>query len=168
MSGWVGRSCGRYSKCSMLGATQNATRALFGQRMTGGWLIAAESRRRGARVIGSSVRLLGRMCLEPIDALPAGGFPHALPGTDMAQHLVEVPDAPGLAHDPRMQVQDHHPPGVRSVGINAVKPLAPQQVYFIDRAPAVQVDVVVIEILLHAERVEFAGLRSHPVGLLVI
>jgi hypothetical protein len=41
MSGWVGRFCGRYSKNSMFGATQNATRALFGQRMIGRSLIGA-------------------------------------------------------------------------------------------------------------------------------
>ena len=86
----------------------------------------------------------------------------------MAEHLVEVPDAPGLAHDPRMQMQHHQPPGGRAVGIKPVEPLAPQQVDFVDRAPAVQVDVVVVEIGVDAERVELAGLRRHPVGLLVI
>jgi hypothetical protein len=35
MSGCVGRLSGRYSKNSMFGATQNATRALLGHLMTG-------------------------------------------------------------------------------------------------------------------------------------
>src|SRR5215831_13054741 len=86
----------------------------------------------------------------------------------MAQHLVEMPDAPGLARNPRVQMQYHQPPGRRAVGIKAVEPLAPQQVDFVDRTPAVQVDVVVVEIGADAERVELASLRRHPVGLLVI
>jgi hypothetical protein len=35
MSGWVGLFSGKYSKNSMLGATQNATRAPLGHLMTG-------------------------------------------------------------------------------------------------------------------------------------
>jgi hypothetical protein len=46
--------------------------------------------------------------------------------------------------------------------------LAPQQVDFVDRAPAVQVDIVVVEIGVDAERMKLAGLRRHPVRLLVI
>jgi hypothetical protein len=67
---------------------------------------------------------------------------------DVAEHLVEMTDAPRLAHDPRMQVQHHQPSGGRAVGIETVEPLAPQQVDLVDRAPAVQVDVVVVEVLL--------------------
>src|SRR6516162_6698961 len=108
------------------------------------------------------------VCLEPFDDLAACGLPDALADADVAEHLVEVPDAPGLAHDPRVQMQHHQPPGGRTVGIEAVKPLAPQQVDFVDRPPAVQVDVVVVKIGVDAERVELAGLRRHPIGLLII
>ena len=50
---------------------------------------------------------LRRLGLEPIDDRAASGFPDTLAGADVTQHLVEMPDAPGLAHDPGMQVQDH-------------------------------------------------------------
>src|SRR3954447_12601876 len=86
----------------------------------------------------------------------------------MAEYLVEMPDAPGLADDPGVQMQHHHPPGRRAVGIKTVEPLAPQQAGFVDRPPAVQVDIIVVEILRYAERIEFAALRRHPVGLLVV
>src|SRR5262249_62074769 len=111
---------------------------------------------------------LGRLRLEPVDDLAAGGLPHSLTSADVAQHLVEMPNAPGLAHDPWVQMQYHHSSGGRAVGIEAVKPLAPQQVDFVDRARAVQVDPVVVEIGVDAERIELAGLWRHPVGLLVI
>jgi hypothetical protein len=101
------------------------------------------------------------MRLEPVDDFAAGGLPHALAGADVAQHLVQMPDAPGLAHDPRVQVQHHQPPGGRAIGIEPVKPLAPQEVDFVDRAPAVQVDVVVVEIGVDAKRVELALLCPH-------
>src|SRR5215471_7706181 len=67
-----------------------------------------------------------------------------------------------------MQMQYHHPPGRRALGIKAVEPLAPQQVDFINRPSAVQVYVVVVEIGVDAEAVEFAGLWRHPIGLLVV
>jgi hypothetical protein len=50
----------------------------------------------------------------------------------MAEHLVEVPDAPRLAHDPRVQMQHHHSPGGGTVDTEAVEPLAPEQVGFVD------------------------------------
>ena len=107
--------------------------------------------------------------IEPVDDFAAGRLPDALVGADMAEHLVEVPDAPGLAHDPRMQVQHHHPSGGRAVGIEPVEPLAPQQVDLVDGPAAVQMDVIVVEIRVHAERdSSFPGLRRHPVGLLVV
>jgi hypothetical protein len=58
--------------------------------------------------------------LEPFDDLAAGGLPYALAGADVAEHLVEMADAPGLAHDPRVQMQHHQPPGGRAVGIEPV------------------------------------------------
>src|SRR4051794_3589701 len=111
---------------------------------------------------------LGRLCSEPVDDLPAGRLPHPLAGADMEEHLVKMPDAPGLADDPGVQMQDHHPPGAGAVSVETVEPLAPQQIDFVDRPSAVQVDVIVVEILRYAERVEFAGPRRHPVGLLVV
>ena len=89
-------------------------------------------------------------------------------GGDVAEHFVEMPDAPRLAHDPRMQVQHHQPSGGRAVGVQTVEPLAPQQVDLVDGAPAVQVDVVVVEVRIDPERIELAGLRRHLVGLLVV
>src|SRR3954452_23982553 len=83
---------------------------------------------------------------EPVDDLAAGGFPDALMGADVGEDLVEVPDAPGLAHDPWVEVQYHHPPGGGAVGIEPVEPLAPQQGDLVDSPPAVQMDVVVVEI----------------------
>src|SRR6516165_5659036 len=77
-------------------------------------------------------------------------------------------DAPRLAHDPRMQMEHHQPAGGSAVGIKTIEPLAPQQVDLIDRAAAVQVDVVVIEIGMDAERVELPGFGGHLVGLLVV
>src|SRR5438067_11657051 len=83
----------------------------------------------------------GRLRLEPVDDLAAGGLPHAVVSADVAQHLVEMANAPGLADDPGVQMQYHQPPGGRAIGIEPVKPLAPQQVDFVDRPPSVQVDV---------------------------
>src|SRR3954451_21244012 len=60
---------------------------------------------------------VGGLRSEPVDDLAAGRLPDPLTGADMAEHLVEMPDAPGLADDPGMQVQDHHPPGRRAVSI---------------------------------------------------
>src|SRR5215471_11362494 len=88
---------------------------------------------------------LGCLRLKPVDDLGASGLPHALTRADMAEHLIEVPDTPGLAHDPRVQMQYHQPRGGRAIGIEPVEPLAPQQIDFADRPPAVQVDVVVVE-----------------------
>ena len=79
-----------------------------------------------------------------------------------------MPDAPRLAHDPRVQVQHHHPSGGRAVGVQPVEPLAPQPVDLVDGAPPVQVDVVVVEVCIDPERIELAGLRRHLVGLLVV
>jgi len=84
------------------------------------------------------------MRLEPVDYLAGSGLPNALARADVAQHLVEMPDAPGLAHYPRVQMQHHHSPGSRAIGIEPVKPLAPQQIDFVDRASAVEVDVIVV------------------------
>jgi hypothetical protein len=86
----------------------------------------------------------------------------------MTEHLVEVPDAPGLAHDPGVQVKNHRPSRGRAVGVEAVEPFAPQQIDLVDRAAAVQVDVVVVEIGVDPERIELAVLRGHPVRLLVV
>src|SRR5216684_6794079 len=102
--------------------------------------------------------LLGRLRLEPVDDLAAGRLPDARVGADVTEHFVEVPDAPRLAHDPRMQMQHHQASGGRAVGIEAIEPLAPQEVDLVDRAAAVDVDVVVVEIRIHAERVQFARL----------
>ena len=89
-------------------------------------------------------------------------------GSDVAEHFVEMPDAPRLAHDPRVQVQHHQPSGRRAVGVQTVEPLAPQQVDLVDGAPPVQVDVVVVEVRIDPERIELAGFRRHLVGLLVV
>src|SRR6516164_6993444 len=105
-----------------------------------------------------TLRCLSCVRLEPVDDLAAGGLPHTLMGVDVAQHCVEMPDAPRLAHDPGMQMEHHQPSGGGAVGIKTVEPLAPQQVDLIDRAAAVQVDVVVVEIGMDAERVELPGL----------
>ena len=111
---------------------------------------------------------LPRLRLEPVDDLAAGRLPHPGVGGDVAEHFVEMPDAPRLAHDPRVQVQHHHPSGGRAVGVQTVEPLAPQQVDLVDGAPPVQVDVVVVEVRIDPERIELAGLRRHLVGLLVV
>src|SRR6516225_2530110 len=111
---------------------------------------------------------LGGLRLEPVDDLCASGLPHALARADMSEHFIEMPDTPGLAHDPRVQMQYHQPPGGRAVGIEPVEPLAPQQVDFVDRTPAVQVDVVVVEIGVDAEREELPGLWGHLIRLLVV
>ena len=63
----------------------------------------------------------------------------------MAEHLVEVPDPPRLTHNPRMQMEHHHTTGGGAVCVKTIEPLAPQQVDLVDRAAAVQVDVVVVE-----------------------
>src|SRR5271169_2937594 len=102
--------------------------------------------------------------LEPVDDRAACGLPYAPVGADVAQYFVEMPDAPWLAHDPRMQMEHHQTSGGRAVGVQPVEPVAPQQVDLVDGAAAVQVDVVVVEIRMHSERVELAGPRRHPVG----
>src|SRR5215471_12931194 len=79
-----------------------------------------------------------------------------------------MPDAPRLAHDPGMQMEHHQPADGDAVGIKTIEPFAPQEVDFVDRAPAVQVDVVVVEIRIDAERVELPGLGGHLVRLLVV
>src|SRR5215472_13992808 len=107
------------------------------------------------------LRCLSRVRLEPVDDLGGGDLPNTPTGVDVAQHFVEMPDAPRLAYDPRVQMQYHQPPGGGAVGIKPIEPLAPQQVDFVDRAPAVQVDVIVVSVCIHPERVEFPGTRSH-------
>src|ERR1043166_9258079 len=97
--------------------------------------------------------------LEPVDDLAAGCLPHACVFADMPEHLIEMPDAPWLPHDPGMQVQHHQATGRHAVGIEAVEPLAPQQIDLVYRAAAMQVDVVVVEIGVDPERIELAGLR---------
>src|SRR6266436_6340013 len=101
MSGWVGRLSGRYSKNSIFGATQNATRALPGHRITGRSVIGAYAKRPG----GSARARLRRLHREPVNDRAAGRLPHPRMGGNMAEHLVEMPDAPRLPHDPRVQVQ---------------------------------------------------------------
>src|SRR5262249_32715192 len=96
--------------------------------------------------------------LEPVDNLAPGRLPHACMRADVPEHLVEMPDAPRLSHDPRMQVQHHQATGRRAVGIETVEPLAPQQIDFVDRAAAMQMDVVVVEIGVDPERIELADL----------
>src|ERR1700675_334494 len=100
---------------------------------------------------GSTPPLLGRLRLEPVDNLASGGLPHPGMGADMAEHLVEMPDAPGLADDPRMQMQHHQPPGGGAVGVEAVEPLAPEEVHLVDGPAAVHVDVVVVEVRVDAQ-----------------
>src|SRR6266446_3276846 len=89
-------------------------------------------------------------------------------GAYVREYFVEMPDAPWLPHDPRVQMQYHQPASGRAVGIKPVEPLAPQQVDLVDRAAAVQVDVIVVEIGIDPERVEFPGLRRQLVRLLVV
>src|SRR5260221_13304734 len=86
----------------------------------------------------------------------------------MAEHFVEVPDTPRLAHDPRMQMQYHQPPGGGAIRVQTIETLAPQQVDLVDGPSAVEMDVVVVEIGIHAQRVELPALRGHLVRLLVI
>ena len=79
---------------------------------------------------------------------------------EVAEHGVEMPDAPRLAHDPRVQGPPHHPAGRRAVlGGQTVEPRAPQQVDLVAGAPPVQGDVVVVEGRIDPERIERAGLR---------
>src|SRR5712672_3887205 len=89
-------------------------------------------------------------------------------GADMAKHFVEVPDTPRLAHDPRMQMEHHQASGGGAVGVKTIEPLAPQEIDLVDRAAAVEVDVIVVEIGMYAKRVELPGLGGHLVGLLVV
>src|SRR6516225_2125542 len=89
-------------------------------------------------------------------------------GADVAEHFIEMPYAPRLAHDPRVQMEHHQPSGGGAIGIKTIEPLTPQQVDLIDGAAAVEMDVVVVEIGMDAERVELAGLGGHLVGLLVV
>src|SRR6266446_4389406 len=89
-------------------------------------------------------------------------------GADMAKHFVEMPDAPWLAHDPWMQMEHHQASGGGAVGVKTIEPLAPQQIDLVDGAAAVEVDVIVVEIRVDTERVEFPGLWRHLVGLLVV
>src|SRR5215831_10619527 len=124
MSGWVGRFSGRYSKNSMFGATQNATRALSGHLMMGRSVIGAYSNRQGASVMLSAP--LARLRFEPVDDLAAGGFPNTSMGADMAEHFIEMPNAPRLAHNPRVQMQHHHASGIGAVRIEPIEPLAPE------------------------------------------
>src|ERR1700730_13961524 len=79
-----------------------------------------------------------------------------------------MPDAPRLAHDPGMQMEHHQPSGGRSIGIKTIEPLAPQQVDLVDGPAAVEVDVVVVEVCIHPERVELPCFRRHLIGLLVV
>src|ERR1700730_14706590 len=79
-----------------------------------------------------------------------------------------MPDAPRLAHDPGMQMEHHQPSGGRSIGIKTIEPLAPQQVDLVDGPAAVEVDVVVVEVCIHPERVELPCFRRHLIGLLVL
>ena len=69
----------------------------------------------------------------------------------MAKHFIEVPDAPRLTHDPRMQMQHHQPSCGRAIGVQTVEPVAPQQIDLVDGPPAVNVDVIVIEVSVHSE-----------------
>src|SRR3954462_13380363 len=46
---------------------------------------------------GSAGPPLDRLRLEPVDDLAACRLPNPLPRADMAEYLVEMPDAPGLA-----------------------------------------------------------------------
>ena len=69
----------------------------------------------------------------------------------MAKHFVEVPDAPRLTHDPRMQMQHHQASGGRTVGVQTIEPVAPQQIDLVDGPAAVEVDVIVVEVRVHPE-----------------
>src|SRR5262249_152911 len=124
MSGCVGRFSGRYSKCSIFGATQNATRALSGHLMIGRSVIGAYSNRPGASVMLSAP--LGGLRFEPVDDLGSGRLPHPGMGADVAEYFVEMPDAPRLAHDPRMQMQHHQTSRIGAVRIEPIEPLAPE------------------------------------------
>src|ERR1700730_18104642 len=60
--------------------------------------------------------IAARLGLEPVDDLAAGGLPNTSMGTDVAEHFVEMPDAPRLPHDPRVQMQYHQPAIGRAIG----------------------------------------------------
>ena len=51
--------------------------------------------------------------------------PVALAGADVAEHFAQMPDAPRLAHDPRMQMEHHKASGIGTIGIETIEPLAP-------------------------------------------
>ena len=87
---------------------------------------------------------------------------------DVAEDLVEVPDAPRLSDDPGVQVEHHHAAVLRAIGVEAVEPVAPQLVDFVDRPAAVEVDVLVVQIDVRAQGIQLALLHVHLVGLLVI
>src|SRR5262249_22486193 len=70
--------------------------------------------------------------------------------------------------DPRMQMEHHHASVIDAIRIEAVEPLAPQEVDLVDGPTTVEVDVVVVEIGMHTERIELPGSWRHLVGLLVI
>ncbi len=80
---------------------------------------------------------LAHLRREPVDDLAAGRLPNTGVVGDVAEHFVEMPDAPRLAYDPRVQVQHHQPSGGRAIGVQTVEPLAPQQVDLVDGAPTV-------------------------------
>src|SRR5262249_8821225 len=150
MSGRVGRFSGRYSKNSILGATQNATRALSGHLMTGRSMIGAYANRRGARAIPSppamrrKLRSVSRP--EPLADIAPGRLPDTLMGADMREHLVEVTDAPWLTDDPRMQMQHHRASGGGAIAVETIEPVAPQPGDLVDRAATMQVNIIVVEI----------------------
>src|SRR5271155_3252170 len=110
-----------------------------------GWVMSSRTLTDSAAVPFVRFLRLDRLRLEPLDDLAAGRLPDALMGADVAKHLVEMPDAPRLAHDPRMQMEYHQASGGRAIGVQAIEPVAPQQVDLVDGPAAVEVDVVVVE-----------------------
>src|ERR1700689_2601789 len=98
------------------------------------------------------VRVSYRLLLgfQPIDDFATGRFPDPLVSGDVAKYLIKVPDAPRLAHDPGMQMKHHQASRGRAAGVEPIKPVPPQQVDFVDGAPAVQMDIVVVEIGVYA------------------
>src|SRR5580704_2795298 len=91
----------------------------------------------------------GLMRFEPVDDLTAGRLPDPGIGVDVPEHFIQMPDAPRLSHDPRMQMQHHHPACRRAVGVKTIEPVTPHQVDLVDGPAAVEMDEIVVEVGVH-------------------